>query len=35
MDNWLIFQYPRKSDGVTEKARLTLLMDLGTSEKAG
>ena len=28
----MIFQYPRKSEGVTEKASETRLMDSGTSE---
>ena len=31
----MIFQYPRKSEGVTEKASRTPLLDLGTSEAAG
>ena len=34
MDNWLIFQYPRKNEGVTEKVSLTPLLDWGTSEVA-
>ena len=35
MDNWLIFQYPHKNDGVTEKANITPLLDLGASAAVG